>query len=112
MSTFSYGTRVTCARARAASVAASTSPGPASTPRSPRYAAARPSESMRGTLAGQDSLLDRDDDLGARVPVHRPHRLVDLGEIEPLLDHWPHLTGLDHLAQHSEIVAVRLRDEE
>ena len=45
MSMFSYGTRATCARARALSVAASTVPRAASTPRCSRYAAAARSDS-------------------------------------------------------------------
>ena len=62
--------------------------------RSAMYRGQTPGQGSASHVPGQTptSPLERDDRLSARVPfTHPAHRLRDLRELIPLLDHRPHL---------------------
>src|SRR6188472_2315216 len=96
MSMFSYGTRPTCARATAVSVAASTWPGVASTPRRSRYASAERSDNrsvvraltlptaLHCPLAGEQPGDEAVEESQRHAPEHVPFHLDPLDLDRPL----------------------------
>src|SRR6478609_3648285 len=117
MSMFSYGTRPTCARATAASVAASTSPGLASTPRCSRYAAAERSgswwpfrlETLPVSGCRRDRLLARAQERADPVDLSRELGLAAPRQRHDVLDFDPAVTrppepgddAVDHHRPHA-----------